>query len=173
MFIATLLINFLTFIYFWERERVHASRGGAETEGDTESEAGSRFWAVSTEPNAGLKLMNHKIMTWGKVGSLTHWATQAPLFFSFFKQGRFQHVSHTEIMNLVKYIGWKNHRRLNEGLGWVAVGGGEDGIWEMVTRTRSSQEHSLAFLVLHGTSRWTQGLNIRGHVGLLVSSDTV
>ena len=39
------------------------SRGGAEREGDTESEAGSRLQAVSTEPNAGLELTNHKIMT--------------------------------------------------------------------------------------------------------------
>ena len=29
---------------------------GAEREGDTESEAGSRPWAVSTEPDVGLKL---------------------------------------------------------------------------------------------------------------------
>ena len=28
-----------------------------------ESEAGSRLQAVSTEPNAGLELTNHKIMT--------------------------------------------------------------------------------------------------------------
>ena len=34
------------------------SRGGAEREGDTESEAGSRLGAVSTESDAGLKLMN-------------------------------------------------------------------------------------------------------------------
>ena len=40
------------------------SRGGAEREGDTESEAGSWLWAVSTEPDAGLKLMDHEIMTW-------------------------------------------------------------------------------------------------------------
>ena len=37
--------------------------GGAEREGDTESEAGSRLRAVSTEPDAGLELTNHKIMT--------------------------------------------------------------------------------------------------------------
>ena len=30
------------------------SRGGAEREGDRESEAGSGLWAVSTEPDAGL-----------------------------------------------------------------------------------------------------------------------
>ena len=39
------------------------STGGAETERDTESEAGSRLRAVSTEPDAGLKPMNRKIMT--------------------------------------------------------------------------------------------------------------
>ena len=39
------------------------SRGGAEREGDTESEAGSGFPAVSTEPDAGLKLTDCEIMT--------------------------------------------------------------------------------------------------------------
>ena len=39
------------------------SRGGIEREADTESEAGSRFQAVSTEPNEGLEPMNHKITT--------------------------------------------------------------------------------------------------------------
>ena len=39
------------------------SRGGTEREGDPESEAGSRLRVVSTEPEAGLELMNHKIMT--------------------------------------------------------------------------------------------------------------
>ena len=39
------------------------SRGGAEREGDTESEAGSRLQAVSTEPDAGLELTDHQIMT--------------------------------------------------------------------------------------------------------------
>ena len=39
------------------------SRGGAERDGDTESEAGSRLRAVSTEPDAGLEPMNHEIMT--------------------------------------------------------------------------------------------------------------
>ena len=36
---------------------------GAEREGDTETEAGSRLRAVSTEPYVGLKLTNLKIMT--------------------------------------------------------------------------------------------------------------
>ena len=55
------------------------NRGGSEREGDTESEAGSRLWAVSTEPDAGLKPMNREIMTWAEGGHLMVWATQAPL----------------------------------------------------------------------------------------------
>ena len=35
----------------------------AEREGDTESEAGARLRAVSTEPDVGLELINCKIMT--------------------------------------------------------------------------------------------------------------
>ena len=46
-----------------DTERRSVSRGGAEREGDTESEIGSRLRAVSTEPDAGLKLTNRKIMT--------------------------------------------------------------------------------------------------------------
>ena len=37
--------------------------GGAEREGDTESETGSRLRAVSTEPDMGLELTSHEIMT--------------------------------------------------------------------------------------------------------------
>ena len=54
------------------------SRGGAERGGDTESEAGSKLWAVSTEPDAGLEPMNREMVTWAEVGRLTDWATQAP-----------------------------------------------------------------------------------------------
>ena len=39
------------------------SRGGAEKEGDIESEAGSRLRAVSTEPDVGPELPNREIMT--------------------------------------------------------------------------------------------------------------
>ena len=39
------------------------SRGGAEREGDIESEAGSRLRAVSMEPDAGLEPMNREIVT--------------------------------------------------------------------------------------------------------------
>ena len=47
------------------------SRGGAERKGDTESEAGSRLQAVSTEPDVGLEPMNREIMTWAEVRRLT------------------------------------------------------------------------------------------------------
>ena len=39
------------------------SRGAAEREGDTESAAGSRLRAVSTEPDAGLELTDFEILT--------------------------------------------------------------------------------------------------------------
>ena len=37
--------------------------GGGQRERETESEAGSRLRAVSTEPDAGLKLTDCEIMT--------------------------------------------------------------------------------------------------------------
>ena len=37
--------------------------GRAEREGDTESEAGSRLWAVSTEPDTGREPTDRKIVT--------------------------------------------------------------------------------------------------------------
>ena len=71
-----------------ERETECVSGEGAEREGDTESEAGSRLWAVSTEPDVGLELMNREILTWVEVGRSTDWATQAPpiliVFYSFY-----------------------------------------------------------------------------------------
>ena len=46
-----------------DRERHSISRGGAEREGDTESEAGSRLGAVNTEPDGGLEPTNREIVT--------------------------------------------------------------------------------------------------------------
>ena len=89
------------FIYFGERERdreAEREQGRAEWEGDTESEAGSRLWAVSTEPDGGLKLPKLKIMTWAEVGRLIDWATQVPPKF--------------------KYITWTNEL---QGHMWVFV----------------------------------------------------
>ena len=55
------------FIYFGERDTQSVSGGRAEREGDTESETGSRLRAVSTEPDAGLELINPEIITWAGV----------------------------------------------------------------------------------------------------------
>ena len=54
---------FDVYLFLRERERWIVSGGGAEREGDTESEAGSRLQAVSTEPSVGLEHMNGEIMT--------------------------------------------------------------------------------------------------------------
>ena len=47
------------------------SGGGAEKEGVTDPEAGSRLRAVGTEADAGLEPMNREIMTRAEVGHLT------------------------------------------------------------------------------------------------------
>ena len=54
---------FHLFLRETDRQTERMSRGGAERGGDTESEAGSRLRAVSTEPDAGLELRNPEIMT--------------------------------------------------------------------------------------------------------------
>ena len=64
---------------FGETDGQSASRGGAERDGDTESELGSRLWAISTEPDTGLELTDPEIMTGADVRHSTDWATQAPL----------------------------------------------------------------------------------------------
>ena len=46
-----------------EKERDRAQAGEGQREGDTESEAGSRFCAVSIEPDTGLGPTSCKIMT--------------------------------------------------------------------------------------------------------------
>ena len=61
-----------------ERERQRASGAGAEREGDTESEAGSRLWAVSTDPNMGLKLTEcekHDLSQCQMLNQLSHTGT--------------------------------------------------------------------------------------------------
>ena len=71
------------FIYFWERKRGRERDSAQMEEGretETESEAGSRLWAVSTEPDAELEPTNCEIINWAKVGRLSDWATQAPLY---------------------------------------------------------------------------------------------
>ena len=66
-------------VYLFLRERKRERGGGAKREWDTESEAGFRLQAVSTEPNSGLELTNCEIMTWAEAGGPTDRATQVPL----------------------------------------------------------------------------------------------
>ena len=55
-----MICRFLMFIS--ATETGHECGRGREREGDTESEAGSRLRAVSTEPDAGLELTDREIM---------------------------------------------------------------------------------------------------------------
>ena len=61
--------NVYSFLRDGERQSVRGE--GAEGEGDTGSEAGSRLRAVSTEPDAGLEPTNREIVTRAQVGRST------------------------------------------------------------------------------------------------------
>ena len=62
--------SFFFNVYLWEtqtdreRERDRMGAGEEQRERHIESKAGSRLRAVSTEPDAGLELMNPETMTW-------------------------------------------------------------------------------------------------------------
>ena len=56
---------------------------GREREGDTESEAGSRLPAVSTEQDAGLEPTSCELVSGAEVGRFTDRATRAPREISF------------------------------------------------------------------------------------------
>ena len=61
-------------MYLLLRDRETECEQGRGREKETEHEAGSRLRAVSTEPDVGLELTNHEIMTWAEVRHLTNWA---------------------------------------------------------------------------------------------------
>ena len=69
------LFNFFKCLFLFEREiereREIASGEGAERDGDTESEAGSRLSTARTEPDTGLEPTNHEIVTRAEVRCLT------------------------------------------------------------------------------------------------------
>ena len=69
---------FLMFIYFCETERDRVWVVEGQRDQETESEAGSRHWAISPKPNVELELMSHEIMTSAEVEHLTDRATQEP-----------------------------------------------------------------------------------------------
>ena len=73
---------FLTFYLFLRETETECEQGRGrerEREGVTESEAGSRLRAVSTERDEELEPTNREIMTWAEVGRLTDRATPVPL----------------------------------------------------------------------------------------------
>ena len=69
---------FIIFLFTFERESAWAGQGQRERETQNPKQSPGWLQAVSTEPDAGLKLTNREIMTWAKVGRLTNCATQAP-----------------------------------------------------------------------------------------------
>ena len=103
-----------------ERESAHTrartSGGGAEREGDPDSEAGSRLWAVSTEPDSGFEPTDCEIMPWEEVWCLTDWATQASLcqntlkyILNNFSQTQFSHALfiHSIALSIsILVLGW-------------------------------------------------------------------
>ena len=70
--------TFFLHLFIFERESKCEWAGEGVEEGDTESKAGSRLWAVSIEPDVEPELTNREIMTWAEVRRSTDWATQAP-----------------------------------------------------------------------------------------------
>ena len=70
-----------------ERERDRARVGEGQRERETQNpKQAPGSWAVSTEPDVGLKLKNREIMTWAQVGRSTDWATPAPRIYHFLNQ---------------------------------------------------------------------------------------
>ena len=66
-------------VYLFLRQRDTEHEWGRGRKRGRQNLKQTRLRAVSTEPDMGLELMNHEIMTWAKVGCLTDWAIQAPL----------------------------------------------------------------------------------------------
>ena len=80
LYFHLLFFSLFKCLFIFERQRQSVRGGGVEREGDTESEAGSRLWAISTEPDMSLEPINCEVMTWAEVRCLTNWDTQVPYF---------------------------------------------------------------------------------------------
>ena len=75
-------------MFISEKQRQSLSGGGAEREGDTESEAGSRLWALSHK--AWHRDWTHQPRAHEpepKLDAQTHWAIREPLNSPFLKKG--------------------------------------------------------------------------------------
>ena len=60
---SSIFLFFLFNVYLFLRQRETEHEWGRVRERETQSETGSRLQAVSTEPDAGLKLTDCEIMT--------------------------------------------------------------------------------------------------------------
>ena len=83
------------------------SRGRSKKEGDIEPKAGSRLWAVHTEPDMGLELTDHEIMTWAEVRCLTDRATQVPPEWVW-NQIEWKYKTHSLCISLFLHLGHQN-----------------------------------------------------------------
>ena len=101
------------FIYFWKRQW----RGKAEREGQRMQSRLCADSSSSTEPDAGLKLTNRKIMTWAEVRCSTDWATQVPLKASLFtclvpRLGCLEHLGTEDSEHdFCTWLAWLSYRR--------------------------------------------------------------
>ena len=64
-------------MFIFEREWEKQSALG-EGQRERETHNLKKAPGFSTEPDVGLELTNHEIMTWAEVRRLTNWATQVP-----------------------------------------------------------------------------------------------
>ena len=87
------------FIYYWETERGRTWAWEGQREGEMQNPKQAPGSQLSAEPDKGLELTNHKILTQAKVGRLTDGVTQVPLevlIFCFF--GKLILVDHFELV---------------------------------------------------------------------------
>ena len=104
------------FIYFWDRERWSISGGGAEREGDTESEAGSRLWALNCQHRAWREARIHKPgdndLSWGRTrNQLSHpGAPYVSSSIQMFPRSFMHviHVFHACFMHVLQDLLWSN-----------------------------------------------------------------
>ena len=116
--------------------------GGSERQGDIETEAGSRLWAVSIEPEAGLELMDREIINRAKVRRLTDWAIRAPQIGIFFALA--------DLLCSLHFVDWIPHLTEAYLLGlWIII------LFKVAFTTLSFLNHLLLCFLL-----FTSGLSL-------------
>ena len=130
------------------------SGGGAERDGDTESEAGSRLWAVSTEPNGGeegsfpqegTELWDHDLNWSRTLNQLSHTGAPASTTFHFlFSTGYCILVTKTQYWSFLSF------NPISKSI-WLQIPSSftspmEDRIWSRVRRSIKWSTFSYSFL---------------------------